>query len=73
MKKTQKFPGISAEAAAWIVNTTKIVGVGVDTASADPGQNHSYQAHRAFANNQMYILENVNILDTLPGKNLIFF
>lgn len=59
--------GIAAEAASWISSTSRIVGVGVDTASADPGRNHSYEAHTILANNQIYILENVHTLDALPG------
>lgn len=65
------FTGLSPEAATWIVNSGKFVGVGLDTPSVDPGQNRRYEAHCTLAKKQMYILENVNILATLPGKYFI--
>ncbi|KAB0794141.1 hypothetical protein PPYR_13761 [Photinus pyralis] len=59
-----KFPGISAEAAVWIRDSRKVIGVGIDTASIDP--NNSTVAHRILLPNKMFNLENVKI----PGREL---
>ncbi|XP_044253582.1 kynurenine formamidase-like [Tribolium madens] len=62
------FPGLSPEAASWIAETGKIVGVGLDTPSVDPGTSTDFQAHRILAKNMIYIMENVKILENLPPK-----
>ncbi|XP_014250114.1 uncharacterized protein LOC106667031 [Cimex lectularius] len=54
-----RFPGLSLEAAQWIVDSGKVVGVGVDTASADQGSNTD--VHVSLMKNDIYILENVNL------------
>ncbi|KAH1025945.1 hypothetical protein HUJ05_010550 [Dendroctonus ponderosae] len=60
--------GFSDEAARWIVNSQKFYGVGLDTPSIDPGNTTTYFAHRHLAANNLYNLENVKILDSLPDK-----
>ncbi|KAF5288323.1 hypothetical protein FQR65_LT12057 [Abscondita terminalis] len=60
--------GISLEAAEWIVQNTKIVGIGIDTASIDQGQSISFSAHKIFLKNNIYQLENVKIPKSLPVK-----
>ncbi|CAH1972577.1 unnamed protein product [Acanthoscelides obtectus] len=62
------FPGISEEAAEYLVNSGKFYGIGVDTASVDPGSSTTFRAHVIFSKNQMYNLENVKITETLPAK-----
>ncbi|KAH1016574.1 hypothetical protein HUJ04_007774 [Dendroctonus ponderosae] len=66
--ETLNFPGFSDEAARWIVNSQKFYGVGLDTPSIDPGNTTTYFAHRHLAANNLYNLENVKILDSLPDK-----
>ncbi|XP_073979596.1 kynurenine formamidase-like [Rhodnius prolixus] len=61
-----RFPALSIEAAEWIVNTKRVVGVGVDTASPDKPPQAGI--HELFANNDMYILENLNISEPMPPK-----
>uniref|UniRef100_A0AAR5Q0V7 Cyclase n=1 Tax=Dendroctonus ponderosae TaxID=77166 RepID=A0AAR5Q0V7_DENPD len=63
--ETLNFPD---EAARWIVNSQKFYGVGLDTPSIDPGNTTTYFAHRHLAANNLYNLENVKILDSLPDK-----
>lgn len=65
------FPGLSPQAAVWIANSKRIIGVGLDTASVDPGQSNTFDAHRILAEKQIYVLENVNIPASLPGKKLL--
>lgn len=62
--------GISVEAAEWIVQNGRIVGVGVDTASVDAGRSDTYDSHHVFNSNGLYLLENVNIKPELPGKDI---
>ncbi|KAL1494444.1 hypothetical protein ABEB36_010042 [Hypothenemus hampei] len=62
------FPGISNEAAQWIVDKGTFYGVGLDTPSIDPGNTTDYFVHTLFAKNSLYNLENVKLLDYLPDK-----
>nr|CAI5850619.1 unnamed protein product [Callosobruchus analis] len=63
------FPGISEAAAEWLANSGKFYGIGVDTASVDPGSSKNFKAHRIFSKNQMYNLENVMLVDdSIPAK-----
>uniref|UniRef100_A0A224XIM7 Putative conserved secreted protein n=1 Tax=Panstrongylus lignarius TaxID=156445 RepID=A0A224XIM7_9HEMI len=61
-----RYPALSLEAAEWIANTKRVVGVGVDTAS--PDKPSETDVHVLFAKNDMYILENLNISVPLPPK-----
>ncbi|RZC41747.1 uncharacterized protein BDFB_011704 [Asbolus verrucosus] len=62
------FPGISAEAANWIVRSGKIVGVGVDSLSIDPASSTDRWAHRILSKAQIYQMESVKMLEELPAK-----
>jgi kynurenine formamidase len=66
------FPGLSREAAEWLV-ARKVSGVGVDTASLDPGPSRDFMAHRVLNGAGIYGLENVANLDKVPetGATLI--
>lgn len=61
------FSGISAEAAAWLANSNKFVGVGVDTASVDPGISKTSDAHRILCGKGLYLVESAKLLEDLPG------
>ncbi|KAJ6648217.1 Kynurenine formamidase [Pseudolycoriella hygida] len=65
VKGTLNFPGISANLANWLVNKRHITGIGLDTASIDPGNSKSFPAHAILSKNQIYNLENVANLDSL--------
>lgn len=59
--------GITPEAAQWLVNSKKFVGIGVDVASIDPGYSNDFKAHQILNGNGLYLLENVKMVDELPG------
>ncbi len=59
------FPGVSAEAAAAIVERG-VIGVGIDTASIDPGNDVAFRAHRVLAAANIFNLENLRELGELP-------
>jgi kynurenine formamidase len=53
------FPGVDPAAAAWLTTARKIRAVGIDTASIDRGQSRDFGAHRALANANVPIFENL--------------
>lgn len=61
------FPGLSEEAARWLVQQRRIKAVGIDTASIDRGQSTAFEAHRVLAAAQVPVFENVANLDRLPA------
>ncbi len=62
---TLHFPGVSAEAAGVLVDRG-VVGVGIDTASIDPGNSSTFEAHQVLAAANIYNLENLTGVDNLP-------
>jgi len=67
------FPGLSPEAASYLAGDRRVVGVGIDTASIDPGNSQDFRAHRVLAAANVYNLENLAAVDRLPptGATLI--
>jgi kynurenine formamidase len=67
------FPGVSREAAEFLVKQRNINGEGIDTASIDYGQSKDFIAHQIFSAAGIYNLENVANLDRVPatGATLI--
>ncbi|XP_025413965.1 uncharacterized protein LOC112686063 isoform X2 [Sipha flava] len=64
-----RFPGLSKDAAQWIVDSGKVYGLGVDGPSVDPGNSKSYDVHRILSKANIYNLENVALNGTiLPSK-----
>ena len=61
------FPGLSAEAAKWLVEQRNIKAVGIDTASIDYGQSTHFETHVIFCTHNLPIFENVANLDQLPA------
>lgn len=67
------FPGISRQAAEYLV-LRKVKGVGIDTASLDPGSgSNDFWAHRTILGANIYGIENIANLDLLPttGARLV--
>lgn len=62
------FPGISREAAELLARERKVAAVGIDTASLDNGSSRDFVAHQVLTGSNVYGLENVANLDTLPPK-----
>jgi len=67
---TLHFPGFSQAAADFLVRERAVRGVGIDTASIDPGRSHDFPAHRIFNAANVYALENVAALETLPTQGV---
>lgn len=61
------FPGLSEEAAIWLVAERGVKAVGIDTASIDRGQSTEFLAHRILAEANVPIFENLARLDRLPA------
>lgn len=62
---TLRFPGVSAAGAERLVGTG-VVGVGIDTASIDPGQDAAFESHRVLGEAQLFNLENLTNVGALP-------
>ncbi|CAF4157240.1 unnamed protein product [Adineta steineri] len=64
-KEELDFPGLSPELATYLVDkySEKLVGVGIDTISIDPGSSKYFKAHRILFKENVYVLENVAALD----------
>ncbi len=60
------FPGLSVEAAQWLVDNRNIDALGIDTPSVDPGQSTGFPAHVALYTHNIPGYENVANLDQLP-------
>jgi kynurenine formamidase len=66
------FPGVDPEAAAWLTTARKLHAIGIDTASIDRGRSQTFGAHRAFANANVPIFENLANLVALPPRGALF-
>ncbi len=66
------FPGISEQAARYLASK-KIKGVGLDTPSLDYGPSRDFPAHRILLGKNIYGLENVAYLDTLPPTGVVLY
>jgi kynurenine formamidase len=60
------FPGFSSQLADFLIQQRIIRGVGIDTASIDPGRSSNFPVHRIVNGADVYILENVAALERLP-------
>lgn len=65
--KDLHFPGLSPEAAKWLVEQRAPLAVGIDTASIDYGQSTHFQTHVTLFEHNVPALENVNITDDIPA------
>ncbi len=66
--KKLHFPGLSPEAANWLINNRNIKAVGLDTASIDYGQSTGFATHVALMTQNVPAFENVANLEKLPAK-----
>lgn len=62
---TLHFPGVSPAAAGALISRG-VYGVGVDTASIDPGTSSSFEAHQVLAAASIFNLENLTNIADLP-------
>ena len=66
--KELHFPGLSPEAASWLVENRNISSIGLDTPSIDYGQSTAFQSHVILLSENIPAFENVANLDKLPAK-----
>lgn len=60
------FPGLSPEAAQWLVDHRKIKSIGIDTPSIDYGQSQYFETHVILLGQNIPAFENLTNLDKLP-------
>ncbi|WKK66919.1 cyclase family protein [Lutimonas zeaxanthinifaciens] len=63
------FPGLSPEAAKWLVQERKINAIGIDTPSIDYGQSKNFQSHVILLSQNIPAFENLTNLDQLPNTD----
>jgi len=66
--KHLRFPGLSHEAANWLVNNRSIHAIGIDTPSIDHGQSQYFKSHIKLLERNIPAFENVTNLNKLPQK-----
>ncbi len=62
------FPGLSPEAAQWLVDHRNIDAIGLDTPSIDYGQSKDFMSHRILFEQNIPAFENVANMDELPER-----
>jgi kynurenine formamidase len=62
------FPGFAVDALKFLLNDRQANGVGIDTASIDPGAAKTLEAHKTVLTGGRYAVENLDNLDLLPPK-----
>jgi kynurenine formamidase len=62
------FPGLSREAALYLTKNAAIGGIGIDTASLDPGTSGDFIAHQIINGANLYGLENLSNLERIPEE-----
>jgi len=61
-------PGFAADAVRYLLKERNVNGVGIDTASIDPGKSTAFEAHKAVLQGGRYGVENLDNLNVLPGR-----
>ena len=61
------FPGLSQQAAQWLVENSNINAIGIDTPSIDYGQSEYFESHVILLSHDIPAFENLAYLDTLPS------
>lgn len=62
------FPGLSVEAARFLIEHAHPVAIGIDTGSIDYGPSKDFEVHHLTMSAGLYHLENVANLDRLPAR-----
>ncbi len=63
------FPGLSPEAAQWLVENRTIHAIGIDTPSIDYGQSEYFKSHVILLGEDIPAFENLTNLEQLPKAN----
>jgi kynurenine formamidase len=72
-KKVLHFPGVSVEAARFLLKERKVLGIGIDTPSVDPGTSTDFAEHHVLLQAGMVNLENLDHLEALPARGAYLF
>ena len=67
-KGVMHFPGYSLDAAKFLVEGRRVLGLGIDTLSVDYGPSQDFSVHQYDLPHSVYHLENVANLDRVPAK-----
>jgi kynurenine formamidase len=67
------FPGLSKEAAEFLVRQRNVRAVGIDTPSIDPGPSKDFVAHQVLGAANVAIFENVAALERVPNKGATIY
>jgi kynurenine formamidase len=62
------FPGVSPEAAQWLMTERKVLGLAVDTLSLDVGTSKDFKVHYSWLPSGRWGLENAAHLDQVPAS-----
>ncbi|WP_440121054.1 cyclase family protein [Tenacibaculum sp. Ill] len=65
--KKLHFPGLSKEAAKWLIEERNINAIGIDTPSIDYGQSEYFESHVILLSKNIPAFENLTNLDKLPS------
>lgn len=63
------FPGLSPQAASWLVKERDINAIGIDTPSIDYGQSQDFQSHVILLSENIPAFENLTNLNQLPDTD----
>lgn len=66
--KELHFPGLSPEAAGWLIQNRRIKAVGIDTPSIDYGQSQEFATHVELMTHNVPAFENVAYLEKIPAQ-----
>jgi len=68
------FPGISSEAAQWLIRRRQVPGLGIDSPGIDPGKDGAFAVHRKVTlPNGVWHLEGLVNLERLPARGAMIF
>jgi kynurenine formamidase len=70
-KGVMHFPGVSMEAAKFLVEGRNVIGLGIDTLSIDYGPSPDFAVHQYTLAHSLYHLENVANLDQVPANGAV--
>ncbi len=65
---TMHFPGFGGDAIRFLIKERNVNGLGIDTASIDPGRSKTFEAHKATLLAGHYQVENLDNLSLLPPR-----
>ena len=67
------FPGLSPDAAEFLVKQRRVKAIGIDTPSIDHGPSRDFRTHQILGTANVPIFENVARMEALPAKGATIF